>query len=506
MYETVIQEIDAKTCYTSPPDYLPFFSWFNSPPLSLKNDLKGSIVVLRFWTSSCIHCIQSLPHFESLVKRLDFPEFAYIDIYTPQYEAEKKTDHVKHNLKKRGILRATALDIHCRYAQYFQLVCLPSAIVIGPKGNFLQTFTGEFFWEPLSNFLMASRDFYQQSCATSNPLKKRTEETAKSDTLLSYPTKIVSHQKISQFFISDTANHRIVVTNKEGEILHIIGNGDAELKDGSFADASFHFPQGLTCRDNSLYVADTGNHAIREINLKEKKVRTLAGDGTAGYDYFGKNKRNPRLTSPTDLVWLQENLYITMSGTHQIWCCSSKTKELFCFSGTGAPLLGDGCMLEIACFYEPQGICQNENGSQLFVADSGNNAIRLLDLNYFLCVTLVSSSRASSSMPSEIRQQARKIEYPQGILYLSRKKKLYIANSYLHTISCINLEQNVIEHVTGKPHSGYKDGAFDQAEFNEPCGIAYLPNEDALLICDKNNCAIRKIDLSSKVVSTLKIH
>jgi len=53
--------------------------------------------------------------------------------------------------------------------------------------------------------------------------------------------------------------------------------------------------------------------------------------------------------------------------------------------------------------------------------------------------------------------------------------------------------------------AGYQDGAFiSEAKFNQPCGVAFEPSEGAwLVVADSRNNAIRKLDLTSKVVSTL---
>jgi NHL repeat len=58
-----------------------------------------------------------------------------------------------------------------------------------------------------------------------------------------------------------------------------VGCGAPALKDGSYAEAAFRRPQGLAycAKRDVLYVADTENHALREVDLRIKTVRTLAG-------------------------------------------------------------------------------------------------------------------------------------------------------------------------------------------------------------------------------------
>jgi hypothetical protein len=92
--------------------------------------------------------------------------------------------------------------------------------------------------------------------------------------------------------ISDSANNRLVVINEETmECINTIGNGKIGLVDGSYTEAQFHHPQGLchVYREGThfIYVCDTKNHAIREVNLKKQEVLTVIGTGEKGYDKEG---------------------------------------------------------------------------------------------------------------------------------------------------------------------------------------------------------------------------
>ena len=131
--------------------------------------------------------------------------------------------------------------------------------------------------------------------------------------------------------ISDTGNNRLVIVSADtNECLDVIGNGYIGLIDGSFDDASFHHPQGL-CHvfregQHFLYVCDTKNHAIREINLSTKEVLTVIGTGEKGRDKEGnKDPEIQKLSSPWDIVPInRDTLIIAMAGTHQIWALNLK--------------------------------------------------------------------------------------------------------------------------------------------------------------------------------------
>jgi hypothetical protein len=142
--------------------------------------------------------------------------------------------------------------------------------------------------------------------------------------------------------ISDTGNNRLVLINEETlECVDTIGNGKIGLVDGSYTEAQFHQPMGL-CHvfrdgDDYLYLCDTKNHAIREINLRTKDVLTVIGTGEKGSDKEGnKFAADQKLASPWDIVAVnRDTLVFAMAGTHQIWALNLKTNRAFVFSGSG---------------------------------------------------------------------------------------------------------------------------------------------------------------------------
>ena len=122
----------------------------------------------------------------------------------------------------------------------------------------------------------------------------------------------------------------------------MIGNSEIGLVDGSFDEASFHFPQGL-CHvyregDHVIYVCDVKNHAIREINLTRREVLTVVGTGKKSIMTTGmkghdkKGGRRPEvqtLASPWDIAaYNRDIMLIAMAGHHQVWKLNLRTVRL----------------------------------------------------------------------------------------------------------------------------------------------------------------------------------
>lgn len=134
-------------------------------------------------------------------------------------------------------------------------------------------------------------------------IEKRQEERpskeveAASTQNLRYPGKVLCIENTgnlsnNMLVVSDSANNRVLIINEETlECTDCVGSGKVGLVDGAFSEVQMHHPQGL-CHvfregQHFIYVCDTKNHAIREINLQTKEVLTVVGTGEKGFDKEG---------------------------------------------------------------------------------------------------------------------------------------------------------------------------------------------------------------------------
>lgn len=107
-------------------------------------------------------------------------------------------------------------------------------------------------------------------------------------------------------YVADTGNHAIRVVDTNGNVTTIAG-GKAGYVDGDCSQALFYEPEGIAVYEDSIYVADTGNHAIRRI--KNGMVDTLAGEknqkdekGIPLGDYQDGNGKDAFFSLPKDIV------------------------------------------------------------------------------------------------------------------------------------------------------------------------------------------------------------
>lgn len=101
------------------------------------------------------------------------------------------------------------------------------------------------------------------------------------------------------------------------------------------------------------------------------------------------------------------------------------------------------------------------------------------------------------------REPRTALRFPGKVLADERTNRLFIADSNHHRILVVSLRDNRVEMAIGAGTPGFSDGAFDKAQFNNPQGMAYDADNDALYIADTDNHAIRKADLRARTVETL---
>jgi len=83
--------------------------WINSPPLS-REQLKGKVVVIDFWTYSCINCLRSLPYVRAWYERYKDDGLVVIGVHAPEFAFEREFDNVKKAVADLGIRYPVALD------------------------------------------------------------------------------------------------------------------------------------------------------------------------------------------------------------------------------------------------------------------------------------------------------------------------------------------------------------------------------------------------------------
>ena len=280
--------------------------------------------------------------------------------------------------------------------------------------------------------------------------------------------------------------------NLSGVVTTLAGSAEnSGNTDATGTAARFESPYAITTDGNSLYIADTSNHKIRKVEISSGIVTTLAGSSSGSNDGTGTSAK---FKSPIGITTDGLNLYVTDKGNHRI-------RKVEISSGIVTTLAGssigstDGTGTS-AKFYDPYGI--TTDGSNLYVADYRNHAIRKIVISTGDVSTLAGSAGLSGS--TDGTGSAAKFYKPTGIT--TDGIDLYISDYMNHTIRKISISNSMVTTIAGLAgKTGSTDSFGTSARFNHPHGI--ITDGNTLFITEQLNHLIRKVDISSGEVTTI---
>lgn len=470
--------------------------WLNTDkPLSIAA-LKGKIILLDFWTYGCINCIHIIPDLKKLEAKYA-KNLVVIGVHSAKFENEGETENIRKIILRYGIEHPVVNDAEYKIWNQYAVNAYPTQVLIDPGGYVVGKYVGEGYYEEINKDIeTVLTEAKKKGILDETPIKLALERAKVGDLPLAFPGKILADAKSSRLFIADSNHNRIVVTDLNGKLLETIGSGEVSKKDGAYQSAGFHKPQGMAIDGDFLFVADTDNQTIRKIDLKNKKVSTIAGTGTIeGFDGEGGDALKSSLRSPWDLSLAGEKLFVAMAGSHQIWVLDLKTNQIKPYAGTRWEARIDGS-LATSAFAQPSGIASD--GKNLFVADSESNIIRRINFEKETVETLVGGDLFDFGDIDGEGDDV-KLQHPLGIEIYG--DKVLLADTYNHKIKILNPQTKTVETFLGDGKAGQIDGA--NPKFYEPGGISIAGGK--LYVADTNNHAVRVVDLKTKIVSTLKI-
>ncbi len=108
--------------------------WINSEPLAI-TDLRGKVVMLDFWTYTCVNCIRTLPQLKDWHDQYSDDGLVIIGIHTPEFEFEKNTGNVAQAMEAHGIFWPVALDNDYVTWDNYENVFWPTKYLIDAKGR-----------------------------------------------------------------------------------------------------------------------------------------------------------------------------------------------------------------------------------------------------------------------------------------------------------------------------------------------------------------------------------
>ncbi|HEX3898484.1 MAG TPA: cytochrome c biogenesis protein DipZ [Mycobacteriales bacterium] len=131
--------------YGKAPDFADVTHWFNTPDGAALNlaQLKGKVVLVDFWTYSCINCLRSLPHVEAWYSRYHSDGFEVIGVHTPEFDFEHVEGNVASAISRLGVTYPVAMDNDYGTWNAWGNDSWPAEYLIDPSGNVRYGSVGE---------------------------------------------------------------------------------------------------------------------------------------------------------------------------------------------------------------------------------------------------------------------------------------------------------------------------------------------------------------------------
>ncbi|MEV7458337.1 NHL domain-containing thioredoxin family protein [Streptomyces rubiginosohelvolus] len=407
-------------------------------------DLRGRIVILDFWTFCCVNCLHVLDELRELEEK-HRDTVVIIGVHSPKFVHEAEHQAVVDAVERYEVHHPVLDDPELATWKQYAVRAWPTLVVIDPEGYVVAQHAGEGHAHAIEKLVeeLEAEHGAKGTLRRGNGPYVAPEPVA---THLRFPGKALLLPD-GGFLVSDTTRHRLVELDADGEtVRRHFGTGERGLSDGGPDEARFSEPQGLAVLpDGRVAVADTVNHAIRALDLTTGVTSTLAGTGRQWWQGTPTSgpAREVDLSSPWDLAWFGDRLWIAMAGVHQLWTYDPGSATVRVAAGTTNEGLVDGPAAE-AWFAQPSGLAVSADGERLWVADSETSALRWVD-----------------------------------------------RDEHVHTAVG-----------TGLFDFGHRDGAAGQALLQHPIGVTALP-DGSVAISDTYNHALRRYDPASGEVTTL---
>lgn len=301
-------------------------------------------------------------------------------------------------------------------------------------------------------------------------------------------------------FIADSGNHVIRMLNLATNTVTTIAGavGVAAHADGNGAAINFDQPYGLAYDAAAaiLYVADSGNAVLRAVRAGPSSATIIGTAGVAGGDDGAGLAA--RLSRPAGVALSPTGvLYLADAGNHTV-------RKVV--PAGGVATLGGHDQVQAtvdaagaaARFHTPAAVAADGAGNY-FIADSGAHCIRRISA---AGVVTTVAGQAGASGHADGAGLAARFNGPQGLAYQATANVLWVADTLNHAIRRIDIAAGfmVTTPLGGAGVAGHADGVGILAGFSAPCGV--IADATSMIVADTGNHTLRHVDLTSHQVTT----
>ena len=274
---------------------------------------------------------------------------------------------------------------------------------------------------------------------------------------------------------------------------------------GNAFSVPLNFPNCIDVDSKNNFIFFTEGNLVRAVNLETSSTIVFAGSTTSGYTGDGNAATSATLFQPNGIAIDEKNnlIFIADSWNHVIRVVQRSSGAIFTLAGNGSiGYSGDGKIALGATFKYPHGLAFDAANNLLYIADSANNVVRVLDCTTYIISTFAGNGSQGYSGDGYAATKAT-FFFPIGVAVDSLRNLVYITENLNHVVRVVNRTTGIISTIAGQGIPGFSEntGVAKNAIFDSPTYIQVDSEKNLIYISDTNNNAIRVIDGTTGLIS-----
>ncbi|WP_242107366.1 redoxin domain-containing protein [Luteimonas aquatica] len=457
------------------PEFPGHLEWLNlAQPLRMAQ-LRGKVCALAFVNAGSAWCQQRLGDLANLRLRHG-DRLNVVAVHVPRFENERDPARIAPVLRRQKLEFPIAHDADWTLWQQYGIEAWPTVVLIDADGRLRQRWVGEGQLRELEAALTELQNEVVPRAREVDPFELR--QLREPLLPLNHPAGLALDR--GTLYIADSGHHRVLACDPGGRVLRQFGSGGPGFIDGPMELSAFNRPRALCVHHNNLYVADSGNHAVRRIDLQTGDVDTVCGAGRPGQPQPGviADPRRVALDQPRAIaIDATGTMHIATAGDNRIWSLDLGRREIRLLAGSGRLDVIDG-VGSAAAFAEPVALAAVQQ--LLYVCDGAGSAIRSVNTRSGQVSTLLGQGPWEHGHVDGARGEGR-LQHPQAIALAPDAPVLWIADSGNDALRSLRLGGGQLA-TTSLPH-----------RLHAPAGLAVA--DGAVWISDTDAHAVLRLDL-----------
>jgi len=272
---------------------------------------------------------------------------------------------------------------------------------------------------------------------------------------------------------------------------------------GPASQAQVNNPYGVAIGPGgALYVCDTDNHMVRKVS-RDGTIATVAGNGKRGYSGDGQKATEASLNEPYEVRFdRRDNLFVVERMNHVVRFVDARTGLIRTVAGNGkAGFSGDEGPAVSASLYEPHSI-QLDGKGNLYICDIRNHRIRRVNLKSGIITTFAGTGERAPT-PDGAKISGTPLNGPRAIDF-DKQGNLWLALREGNAVYKLDLKQGTLHHVAGSGAQGFtgNGGPAKVATLSGPKGLSVGPNGN-IYLTDTESHSIRMINVRKQTLELI---